>query len=111
MIRNFAVAYNVFEAGKLIWKNCGQKIFRFHALQWGGDFGAAAKTRHRERPGRVPPPPNGEHRRVEQRLNEQVANRFGIEITKDFLQWKRMLHAKRNHNGVVRGRRLQLEIE
>src|SRR5881296_266831 len=99
------------EAGELVWENCRQKIFRFHALQWRGEFRSATETRDGQRSGRVPAPANSEHRRIEQSLNEQVANRFGIQITKNLLQRKRVLRAERNHNRVIGRRCLQLEIE
>ncbi len=38
MIRNLAVAHDVFEACELVGENCRQKILRFHPLQRRGDF-------------------------------------------------------------------------
>ena len=33
MARNYPVACDIFQAGKLVRKNCSQEVFRFHALQ------------------------------------------------------------------------------
>ena len=38
MIGNLAVSNDVFETRELVRKNRGQKIFRFHSLERGGDF-------------------------------------------------------------------------
>ena len=88
MIWNLAVSDDVLQARKLVRKYCRQKIFRFHTLQWRGDFRASTETRHGKRPGGVPPPSNREHRGVKQCLHEQVANGFGIQITKHLIKWK-----------------------
>ena len=72
---------------------------------------AAALARQRQRTRRVPAPANREHRRVEQRLHEQVAHSFGIQITKNFVERKGMLRAERNDDGIVRRGGLQLEVE
>jgi hypothetical protein len=48
---------------------------------------------------------------AEQCLNEQVANRFRIQITKNFFGRKRMLGAERNYYRVVCCRCLKLKIE
>ena len=36
MIWNLAIADDVLQTRELVRKNCCQKIFRFHALQWRG---------------------------------------------------------------------------
>src|SRR6266542_3503046 len=42
---------------------------------------------------------------------QKIANRFGIQITKNLFERKRMLCTERNYNRVVCGRCLQFEIE
>src|SRR5262249_54504425 len=111
MIWDFAITHYVFQTGQLIRENCRQKIFRFHALQWRRDFRTATKPRNRKRTRRVPAPANGEHRRIEQGLHEQVTHRCGMQIAKNFFQRKRMLRTERNYNRVVSSRRLQFKIE
>src|SRR5947207_6440894 len=111
MVRNFAIAYDVFQTSELIRKYCCQKIFRFHALQWRGYFCAATKPRHRKGTCRIPAPANREHRRVEQGLDQEVTHRFGIQIAKNLLKRERMLRAKRNHDCIICRCRLELEIE
>ena len=111
MIWNLAIANDVLQARKLVREHCCQKIFRFHPLQRRRDFCAATETRDGKRTGCVPSPANGEHRRVEQRLNKKRTNCFGIEITKHFVEREGMLRTERNHDGVIGCRRLQFEIE
>ena len=111
MIGHFAVADDVFEAGELIGKNGGEEILGFHALQRRGRAATTALSWHGQRARGIPAPANRKHRRVEQRLHENVANGFGIEIAKDFVERKGMLRAERNDNGVVGRGGLQFEIE
>src|SRR4029453_8826133 len=111
MIRNFAIAHDMFQTSELIRENRRQKIFRLHALQRRGDFCAATKPGHSKCTRRVASPGNGENRRIEQGLNEQFAHGLGIQITKNLFERKRMLCAERNYDRVVCGRCLKLKIE
>src|ERR1043166_4289642 len=111
MIGNLAITDDVLEAGELIRENGGEQVFRFHSLQRRGELRAAAKSRHRERARRVPAPANREHRRVEHCLHKKLANRLGIEVMKNFFEWKRMLSSERDHNRIVSRGRLEFEIE
>src|SRR5947209_6369334 len=111
MIRDFAIAHDVFETSKLIRENGREEILRFHPLQRRSQLGSAAETRDCERSGRVPAPTNRKHRRIEQGLNKNIPHRFRIQITKNFLEWKRVLGSERDHDGIVSGRSLELEIE
>ena len=77
----------------------------------GGTFTAVAISRHRERDGRVPAPPGLKDRRVEERLDQDIAHRRRMEIAEDIGEGKGVLRPEREQQRVVGGRRLQLEVE
>jgi len=52
-----------------------------------------------------------EHRGVEQRLDQDVAHRVGMQELEHRLQRERMLRPEREQHRVLGGRRLELEIE
>src|SRR2546422_3089171 len=72
---------------------------------------AAARAQHGERPGRVPAPARAEHRRVEHRLHQQVLRRLGLQVLEHVLEREAVLGAERQHDRVLGGGRLQLEVE
>ena len=111
MVGDFTVARDVFQAGKLVGEHRREEVLRLHALQGRRHFASATLARQGQRPGRVPAPANRKHRRVQQRLHQQVAHRPAVQVAKDFLERKGMLRAQRKHNGVIGGRGLKLEIE
>ena len=111
MIRDFAIARNVLEARGRIREDRRQQVRGEHPLQLRRELPAAARAGNRERNRCVPPPPRLEHRRVEERLHEHVASRLGVQIAKDVRQRKRVLRAEREHEAVLGGRGLQLEVE
>ena len=111
MIGNHAVAGDVFEARKLVGKHGGEQVFGFHALQRRGDLASAAVAREGEGATRIPPPPDREHRRIEQRLDEDLAHGVAVQIAENLAERKRMLGAEGKHDGIVGGGGLQFEIE
>src|SRR5262249_4091809 len=92
-------------------KGRGQEIFRLHALELRWQPAPVTTPRDRKRDGRVPPPMGTEHRRVEQRLNQDVFHRFRLKEAEDVFEGEGMLGAEREENRLVGCRRLQLEVE
>ena len=82
-----------------------------HPLDLRRHLAPASRARHRQRDGRVPAPPRLEHRRVEERLHEHVSRRLGVQIAEDIRQRERVLRPQREHQRVLGGGRLQLEVE
>ena len=111
MVRDFAIADDMFEARELIGENGGEEILGIHALQRRGVFATATVPWNCQGARGVPAPADGEHRRVEQGLNEQLANSFGIQVAKNFFEREGMLRAERKDDGIIRRGRLQLEVE
>ena len=91
LLRNHAVARDIFKAGELIGENGGQQVLRFHALQRRRDLMPAPLAWKGECASRIPAPTNGKHGRIEQRLDQEFANGFAVQIVKDLFQWKRVL--------------------
>ena len=111
MIGNLPVADDVLAAGHLVGEDGGEQVFGGHALQLRRDLVAAAKAQQGERDAGVPAPAGGEHGRIQQRLGEQGPHGFRRQITGYVLQRKAVAGGKRQHDGVFRGRGLQLEVE
>ena len=111
MIGKLPIAGNVLQAGGGVGKDRRQQIVGQHALQRRRHLAAAAEPRHGQRNGRVPAPARLEHRRVEQRLHQDVLGRRRMQIAEDVGERKRMLRPERQQQRVFGGRRLQLEIE
>ncbi len=111
MIRNFAVARDVLQAGRRVGKHRGHQIVGQHPLDLRGELPAAAPPRNRERDRRIPSPPRLEHRRVEKRLDEHLAHRRGMEVAEDVREGERVLRPEREQQRILGRGRLQLEIE
>src|SRR6516162_4597192 len=111
MRRNLPVAVDVFQAGELVWKDCSQQVFRFHALQRRRNLASSALAWQREGTGGVPSPADRKHRCVKQRLRQKIAHCFAIKVTEDLIKRKGVLCAQREHNRVVGRRCLQLKIK
>ncbi len=95
VVRNLTVARDVFEAGQLIREHCCQQVLRFHPLQRRRDFSPAALPGQSEGARGVPAPPDGKHRRIQQRLHQQLARGLAVQIAEDFVERERMLRAER----------------
>src|SRR5689334_10248281 len=85
----------VFGAGDLIREDRGQQIFGVHPLQLRRNFLPAATAQDGERTRHVPAPANVPHRRIEQRLTEQLPDSFRVEVMKDLVEWKAVRWTKR----------------
>ena len=95
MLRNFTVTRDIFETSELVGKHRRQEIFRFHALQRRWNLAAAALPGQGKRARGIPAPANREHRRIQQRLDQQIPDGFAVEIAEDFVEGKRMLCPQR----------------
>ena len=111
MIRNLAIAWNVFQTGRGIGKDRRHQVVRQHPLQLRRDLAPAAAPRHGQRNRRVPTPPRLEHRRVEECLHQHVSRALGVQIAEHVRERERMLWSERQQQRVLGSRRLQLEVE
>ena len=111
VIRDFAIARDVLEAGGRVGERRGEQIVGLHALHLRRHAAAAAAARDGQRDGGVPAPARLEHGRVEQRLHEDRAHAVRMEVPEHVGERKRVLRAERQEQRVVGGGRLQLEVE
>ena len=74
VIRHSNLTDEIVSASCLIRKHRGQEIIGSHALYRWRYLSSACEAQDGERTRRIPPPPGGEHWRVEQRLGEYVFN-------------------------------------
>ena len=111
VIRDLALAGQVFRTGDLIGKDGSDQIFGAHARELRRHFFAAAEPRQRKRHAYHPAPARNEHRRIEQRLDQERPDRRGVEIARDLGKLEAMCGGQREDNIVLGRRRLQLEIE
>ena len=79
----------------------------------GSAAGSAARAlpQHHERAVEVPAPAHPEHRRQEQRLREDLVGVLGRRKLRHLVERKAVLRAEREHDRVVAGRGLELEVE
>ena len=89
----------------------GHEVVGLHALDRWRVLPAAPETEHEQRPVEVPPPAGEEHRRVEDRVLERVVDGVAAHVARDLFEWERVVRPERQHDRVVGGRRLQLEVE
>ena len=74
-------------------------------------FASAGEAQNRQGARRIPAPARAEHRRVEHRLRQYIFRILRTHELEHHVERKRVLLAQGDHNSVVGGRRLQLEIE
>src|ERR1700757_2553758 len=111
MVRDLALADQVFGAGDLIGKNRRDQILGGHARELRWYFLSTAKARQGERHPRDPPPAGNEHRRIEQRLDQQISDAGRMQVA-GYLREIEAVRLRQRQNDVVLGRRrLELEIE
>lgn len=89
----------------------GEQVVGAHPPQGDRDALAAAHPRAEERARDVPAPARLEHRRREDRLHEQVADRLGREVFEDVLEREAVLRPERQDDRLLVRGRLQLEAE
>jgi hypothetical protein len=111
VIGDLAFADQILGARDLIRKHRTDQVFRTHARELRRHLLAALETRQRERHAGDPAPAGDEHRRVQHRLDQQLADRRRVEIARDLGKLERMCRGQREDDVVLGRRRLQLEIE
>ena len=111
VVRHFALADEIFGTRDLVGEHRRDQILRAHPLQRRGHLFAAAEARQRERSRGNPAPPRREHRRVQQRLDQDLPHARAMQITRDVLERKAVACRQRNHDRVFGRRRLKLKIE
>ena len=111
MVRHFTLADQILGARHLVGEDRADQVLGHHAHELRRHLLAAAEARQRERNARDPAPARAEHRRIEQRLNENFAHRLRIEIARHLGEVEAVRGGERQNDVVFRRRRLQLEIE
>ena len=111
VVGNLALAGEVLLAGDLVREHVGDQILGVHPLPLRRHAVAIAVALDRQRAGGVPAPAQLEHRRVEHRLHHDLAHGLAVEIAEDFIEWKTVDRTQREHDVVLVGGGLQLEIE
>ena len=111
VVRDVAVAGNVVLAGRGIGEDGGHQVVRLHPLELRRDLRSAAAARHGKRNRRVPAPASGKHRRVQKRLHEDVAHGRRVQVAEDICEGERVLRPEGEHQRILGGGRLQLEVE
>ena len=89
----------------------GHQVVGLHALDGRRGPAAAALAQDDQRPAEVPAPPHLEHRRQEQRLREDVLRAGRREEARHLVEREALAGAEGEHDRVVAGRRLELEVE
>ena len=89
----------------------GHQIVGLHALDRRRVAPPAAEAQHGERATEVPAPARGEHRREQHRLRERLAQLVRAQERRGHLEREAVLRAEREHERVVAGRGLELEVE
>ena len=111
VIRDLDGSGRVLLAGGEPRKQRRHQIVGLHALERRGISPPATPPEHQQGSPQVPAPAHREHRRCEDRLCEGVADGSRREETGDVLQGEAVLRTEGEQDGVVAGRRLELEIE
>ena len=88
-----------------------QEVVRLHALEVDRPAPAAVHPRQHEGAGEVPAPARPEHRVGEHGLGQHGGRRCAREHRLDPGEGEAVLRPEREHDGVVVGRRLELEVE
>ena len=89
----------------------GHEVVGLHALDRRRVAPTVAEPQHHERAVEVPPPAGLEHGGVEDGMLERVFERGAAEVAGHLPQREAVVRAERQHDGVVAGGRLQLEVE
>ena len=111
MIGNLAVADNVFQARELVGKHGGHQILCLHAQQVRQRLAATLETPERQRADSIPAPAHREHGRIQQRLDQNVADVVDVQVTGDVGEIETLRGAQRQDQRVLGGSGLQLEVE
>ena len=111
MIRHLALARQVLRARDLVGEDAADQVLGLHPCKRRRHLLAAAEARQRQRHRRHPAPARDEHRRVEHGLDQHLAHACRVEIARHLHQLEAVGGGERQHDAVLGGRRLQLEIE
>src|SRR6516225_7706560 len=111
MVWHLALADEILGAGDLVREDRAEKIFGHHAHKLRGYLLPAPEARQGKRNAGHPAPARAEHRRIKQRLNEQLAHGLRVEIARHISEFEAVRSSQRKHNVVFRCSRLELEIE
>src|ERR1700685_15691 len=111
MIRNLALALNIFETSRRIGKSQSQQIVGSHPLNLRRNFPASLEAQQGQRAPRIPAPARAKNRRIQRRLLQNRLYGFRLQEMKNVAQRKTMLLGQSNVQSVVGSRRLQFEIE
>jgi hypothetical protein len=89
-----------------------EQVLGAHPEERRGDaLAAALRAREEERACRVPAPAGAEHRRREERLDEEVLRGVRVEVVEHLLQREAVLRPEREDDRLFVCCRLQLEAE
>ena len=111
VIGHLPIARNVLETGGGVGKHRRHQILRLHPLQLRWYLAAATGPGNGQRDGGVPSPARLEHRRVQERLHQNVAHCRRMQISEHVGERERVLFAERQQQRILRGGSLQLEVE
>ena len=111
MVGDLALADQVLDAGQLVREDRRDQVLRFHARELRRHLPAAAEPRQRERHASDPAPARDEHRRIEQRLDQQRPHARRMQVARHLGQLEAVRRGERQHDVVLGRRRLQLEVE
>ncbi|MNS21026.1 hypothetical protein D3C72_527800 [compost metagenome] len=111
MIGNLPLADDVLQAGDLIGEYGGNQVFALHPLDLWRHLATADKARQGHGHAGVPAPAHAKQRRIEQRLDKDRLGAAAIQVTPHIVQFETVAGGQRQHDGVLAGCRLQLEVE
>ncbi len=111
MVGDLTLAGQVFGTGDLIGEHRGDQVFGLHAHELRRHLLAALETRQGQGHAGHPAPARVEHRRIEQRLDQDLAHAGGMEIARDFGKIEAVRGGEREDDVVLGRRGLELEVE
>ena len=111
VVRQIDRAGHVLLAGDLLGKDGRQQIVGAHPLERRRRSLAVALAQDGQRAGSIPAPARGEHRHRQQRLRQRLLDVRRADEGEEVFQRRAVLRAHREEDGIVAGRRLQLEVE
>ena len=111
MVGNHDVAGVILQAAHRFGEHGGQQIVAAEALHVRRHALAPLLPQHNQRAGKVPAPAHLEHGHGQQRLLEQRGDVLRVEHLEQVFDGHAVLRSQREHDAVVVGAGLQLEIE
>ena len=111
MIGDFALADQVLGAGDLVGKDRRNQVLGVHAHELRRHLPAAAEARQRQRHAGDPAPAGDEHRRIEQRLDQQRPDAGRMQVARYLAELEAMGGGQREDDVVLGRGGLQLEVE